>query len=394
MSVVLKVVQNTLCTLAGLLYLGSPTTSFAGYRLRPTGLQASEEILTKVEERVLELQFSESAARSVSAFAAEFPLNSFKQRLVQARQSQRLVADVERAIAGELCTLISNKIQRCHPDDPTGYFDLERIVSKRRALCFGYSELYYVMANAIDLESSIVLVLQQPKEVVNETPKSSQSIIFKHACAMTSLSDGRVTFVDLMIGKTTEPVRYSDTYSKVGVIDYINQSSQVRLLPRKIRVFNLDQTRSYIHSSRSVQMMIDEDYKNAKSELDLAVALDPESATALCNRGCACIELKRYARAHQDFNRAIELDPGDFLPLFNRGRLNIVTNKAKEAVEDNEKVVKMAPNVAQAALHLGISYAGVGNREAAFRELNRAAELDPGLATQVQAIRQKIEQAK
>jgi tetratricopeptide (TPR) repeat protein len=394
MKTVPNLVRMPVYVFAILLSMGHLSLASARNPIWKENTQASDEIRSKIEDLVLELQFPESAAQSVSTFATELPLNSLKQRLDKARREKRQVVETERAIAAELCSLISKKIERCHPDDMTGYFDLERIVKKRRALCFGYSELYYVMANAIDLSSFVVLVIEYPDGVVNETPKSSKPMVNKHACAMTTLSDGRVTFVDLMLGSATDPVRYADYYTKVGVIDHLKPSSKVRLLPRKIRVFTLDQTRSYIHNSRGIELMVGGDFKNAKLELDKAVELDADSSSAFNNRGAACVELKRYARAVRDYSRAMELDPEDFLPVFNRGRLYIVTNRPKEAVVDNENAVKMAPHFAQAALHLGISYAGVGDKEASFRELDRAAKLDTSLVQQVQEIREKIAQIK
>lgn len=394
MKTVPNLVRVSVYLLALLLSIGQLSLALAGNPLSNEKTQASEAIRTKIEDLVLELQFPESAARSVSAFAMELPLSSLKQRLEKARRDKRQVVETEMAIAGELCGLISKKIDRCHPDDMSGYFDLERIVKKRRAFCFGYSQLYYVMANAIDLSSFVVLVIENPDGVVSETPKKSKPMVNKHACAVTTLSDGRVTFVDLMLVNATDPVSYSDYYTKVGVIDHLKPSSKVRLLPRKIRVFTLDQTRSYIHNSKGVELMVGGDFKNAKLEFDKAIELDADSSSALNNRGAACVELKRYARALRDYNRAMELDPEDVLPVINRGRLYIVTNRPKEAVVDSENAVKMAPHFALAVLHLGISYAGVGDKEASYRELDRAAQLDPSLVQLVQELRKKIAQTK
>src|SRR5689334_10165853 len=58
---------------------------------------------------------------------------------------------------------------------------------------------------------------------------------------------------------------------------------------------------------------------DALSTFDRALAIAPDHPDALINRGCTCLDLKRYEEALAGFERSLAVRPGHPLALFNRG---------------------------------------------------------------------------
>jgi tetratricopeptide (TPR) repeat protein len=60
-------------------------------------------------------------------------------------------------------------------------------------------------------------------------------------------------------------------------------------------------------------------YDEAQADLNRAIELNPEDASALATRGYTYWDMKRYDEALADFNRAIELAPDQVWVIASRG---------------------------------------------------------------------------
>jgi tetratricopeptide (TPR) repeat protein len=85
-----------------------------------------------------------------------------------------------------------------------------------------------------------------------------------------------------------------------------------------------------------------QDWKQAMTDLDRALHLDPNIAFAYNNRGWARYELnKNDDAALTDLNKAIEMDPKMPEAYMNRGILYYLLDKRDLAIADFKKVLEL-----------------------------------------------------
>lgn len=132
-------------------------------------------------------------------------------------------------------------------------------------------------------------------------------------------------------------------------------------------------------------------YRNAESRsLDsrglwtcnraLEGALDVENRSATyVNRGIVRMSRRDFAGAESDFNTALELDPEQTDAWLNKAFLRLRTRDAVSAMPFLERALELRPRrPALAYLARGIAHELSGNIRAAYADLTRARDLEPG----------------
>ncbi|MCO5166160.1 MAG: protein kinase [Planctomycetes bacterium] len=134
------------------------------------------------------------------------------------------------------------------------------------------------------------------------------------------------------------------------------------------------------------------DLDGARADLERALTLDPDLAVARVNRADLRGAAGDLAGARADLDRAVELDPGLAAAWCLRGLVRRRAGDPAGAVGDLRRAVSLAPGLAPAHLALGelrleaarredpASERAQASLEAAVVHLDRALELDPGLA--------------
>jgi tetratricopeptide (TPR) repeat protein len=98
-------------------------------------------------------------------------------------------------------------------------------------------------------------------------------------------------------------------------------------------------------------------YSNALETVDEQLKLTPDNATALFNRGCACLQLKDYPQAIQSLSRVVNLGTNNIeiydLALFVRARAYLGGNQLDKAETDFQTLQKAHPGAFQPYYGLG-----------------------------------------
>lgn len=94
------------------------------------------------------------------------------------------------------------------------------------------------------------------------------------------------------------------------------------------RALKIDSSKSEHHILLGRLKNIDEDYKGALNDFDMALNLDEKSALALNGRGYAFLGLNQYNFSSMDFKRAMKLDP-NFAPPY-RGMAMVYLNSKRD----------------------------------------------------------------
>ncbi|MDQ2834838.1 MAG: tetratricopeptide repeat protein [Acidobacteriota bacterium] len=94
----------------------------------------------------------------------------------------------------------------------------------------------------------------------------------------------------------------------------------------------------------------------AVTELELAVRLKPDSATARTNLAAALSKQGRLALAEVQFRQAVALDPADFTANHNLAEFYLQSNKILEAVPLLEEAQRVAPSSYDNGYDLALAY--------------------------------------
>ena len=116
--------------------------------------------------------------------------------------------------------------------------------------------------------------------------------------------------------------------------------------------------------------------------------LDAEDrASTLVNRGVVRMIRQDFAGAESDFNAAIALDPSQSDAWLNKGFLRLRTGDGDAALPFLEKALQLrARRPALAYFARGIAHEQSGNFRAAYSDLIRARDLEPGWSMPAQAL--------
>jgi protein O-GlcNAc transferase len=120
---------------------------------------------------------------------------------------------------------------------------------------------------------------------------------------------------------------------------------------------------------------------DAVRQIDVALRIDPQSASAHNNRGISLQTLKRFDEALASYDKALALKPDYAEAFFNRGNALKELKRLDEALASYDKALALKPDYAEA----------FNNRGSAFKELKR---LDEALASYDKALALKPDYAE
>ena len=116
---------------------------------------------------------------------------------------------------------------------------------------------------------------------------------------------------------------------------------------------------------------------DALAEFNKAIALDPNNAEALYNRGLLHQNDQQHQSAIDDFTAANGLTPQRADPLLARAISYLALDKAKEAASDLDEAVQADPQNARIWTTRGLAYERLGDKTRAAGSYARAINIRP-----------------
>jgi len=129
--------------------------------------------------------------------------------------------------------------------------------------------------------------------------------------------------------------------------------------------------------SQATEREKDGDFQGALTQLNQALALDPENGSALARRGMVKTRLNDTDEALKDFDLAIKLDPGNFSAYLGRGLLYRQLKNTEASLADLNEAIKLAPQMPALYLARGMTYAGAGLTKKAVEDFTQTLQMDP-----------------
>ena len=265
---------------------------------------------------------------------------------------------------------LARKIKKEVPVYNVSNWHLDRVIKDSGANCVGYTQLFYVLGDAVGLEV-------EPIEVVK-----SRDLREGHVTGIVRLSDNRTAMIELTSNTAyvSQPFTLSDEYIKSG--NYLElRDKYSSIFPHtRIRILDKDGLMASLFISRGTNLNALEEYEKAMAEYVVAIGLDPEYALAHNNRGAVLHRLGYLSDALADLNTAIELDPDLADAYSNRGVVHSDLGNHSKAISDYNRAIAMGRGNAINYNNRGISYSRSGEYSEAISDYNMATTLDPGFA--------------
>jgi predicted O-linked N-acetylglucosamine transferase (SPINDLY family) len=118
----------------------------------------------------------------------------------------------------------------------------------------------------------------------------------------------------------------------------------------------------------------------ALASYDRALAVRPDSAEALFNRGWTLHELKRFAEALASYDRALEVRPDSAEVLSNRGVTLYTLKRFVDALASYDRALALQPDYAEALCNRGLALHELKRFEEALASYDRALTVRPDSA--------------
>ena len=336
----------------------------------------------QITQLVKKLEYSDKVAQDFVKMVSDWKdeqgrpvLVAWKQRLNQARKdykqakiSKDQLAKVEENIAKEL----SQRIQKEISDDYSmKFWDLADVIKHKQAQCLGYSQLVYILGNAVGLSVQTIDVV----EIMGGTLPPETG----HIASIVGLTDGRTKMVDLgrLISK---PFKLETEFTKVGNYWELKDKKNPLGIHRRIQILDGNGLIAAIYYNRGYPYADLGQYTKAISDYTKAIELNPKYAEAYSNRGAAYAKLGRHTQAISDYTKAIELNPKYAGAYSNRGVAYDDLGQHTKAISDYTKAIELNPKYAEAYSSRGAAYTDLGQHTQAISDCTKAIELNPKYA--------------
>lgn len=124
-----------------------------------------------------------------------------------------------------------------------------------------------------------------------------------------------------------------------------------------------------------------DDYlKLAIDDYAQAIRLDPQGASAYCNRGNAYRLKKAFDEAISDYDKAVQLNPNFAEAYINRGNAYDDKGETDKAIHDYTQAIECKADFAEAYSNRGNAHLTKGNLCSAIDDCNKAIQLKPDQA--------------
>ena len=139
------------------------------------------------------------------------------------------------------------------------------------------------------------------------------------------------------------------------------------------------------HFEHGLNLACEGHYKEAKTQLNMAIKLKPGYSEAYDDRleveekldrealvhyqqGCAFLLVEKYREAIVEFDEAIELSINITDAFFHRGKAHLAISQYKNAIIDFNRVLGRQLSYSEAWIHRGDAYQGLGMHDAAISD--------------------------
>jgi len=334
------------------------------------------DVSEQIVKIVKKFEYSETVAKDFLEMVSGWKdprgrnlLDSSKKRLKQVKEkyqrgdmSEEELADIELDVIGNLVRGIKRQFSY-----ESSTSNLSILIKNSRANCLGFTQLFFILGNAIGLSVGAVDVKDMgerpyywiikwekagPKYIPSETTMRP-STFAGHVVGLVYLADGKEVMVDLASNRELRgPFEFEEVYKKVGIYWEKSESDEDSLFYPRIRKLSHKDFIGDIKMSRATQYLESKEYEKMILILSEASSLNPEDALVYFNRAQAYAGLAKFTEAEADYRRALDLDPKFPLAYQELGKLHMRAGKYKKAYAAFQQALACDPDLAESYLNM------------------------------------------
>lgn len=347
------------------------------------------DVSEQIVKIVKEFEYSETVAKDFLEMVSGWKdprgrnlLDSSKKRLKQVKEkyqrgdmSEKELVDVELDVIGNLVRRIKQQFSY-----ESGASNLNTLIKNSKANCLGFTQLFFILGNAIGLSVGAVDVKDVgerphfwfikwekggPKYIPSVT-NMRPSTFAGHVVGLVYLADGKEVMVDLASNRELRgPFEFEEVYKKVGIYWEKSESDEDSLFYPRIRKLSHKGLIGDIKMSRATQYLESKEYEKMILILSEASSLNPEDNLVYFNRAQTYAGLDKFTEAEADYRRALDLDPKFPLAYQELGKLHMRTGKYQEAYAAFKQALACDDDLAESYLNIAEIQFASGNYVAA-----------------------------
>jgi tetratricopeptide (TPR) repeat protein len=342
----------------------------------PTG---SPDFEKRVSQLVKDFGYSDQVAADfvnmVRPWKFDAAFQETKKLMIDASLQQityQQYAQKEEQVANQLAQTIRQQITPADASaesEVSRYWDLAVIIKDRKAQNLGYSQVFFILAEAIGLGVEGIDVLE---------PQGGSQAGAGHTACQVTLITSKAVQADLtqknMVSKQYLP---DDEYAGPGSYHELkDKANRFNLFPR-IHTLKKEELISAVYRSRARACA-------ASGQLDQAVSLAAEAIRlaayepkAYMDRGNIYRDAGQADQAVADFTKVIGWEPKNAGAYNSRAGAYLLAGKADQAIADYAKAIEINPKDAEAFYNRGMAYKSSGQADKAMSDFTKSIELDP-----------------
>jgi tetratricopeptide (TPR) repeat protein len=365
-----------LVVLAVIPAIGSRTFVYAQPPAKST-IAASNEfdaVAKNIKKEVKELGYPDDVGQDFVKMVSGWKCDVWKQRLEKTRGDYKQkkisadqVAQSETEAVNYLYEIIKKEIKIPDSKDELEYFYLPKVIKDKKAQCLGYSQLFYVLGNALGLTVKAVDVRELLIGSLDEG----------HISCLVNLSDGKAIMVDIANHYLSKSFLFKEDYAESVNYWELKNNNNLSSVYKRIQVYDNNELIASIYNNLGNMYQRKGDYAQSISLLTKAAELNPKCPQPYYIRGVVFSKLNQESKAVEDYTKAIEIDPEYVNPYLNRGKTYCKLNQYEKARSDFTKAIELNPTFADAFFNRAIVSAHLGQHKHAVSDCNKAIELNP-----------------
>ena len=251
--------------------------------------------------------------------------------------------------------------------DVSRYYDLAVVVKDRKAQSLGYSQVFFILADAIGLGVEGIDVVEAQSGI---RPGGSHRL----PCHFDQQQDNSGRFDAEKHGK--QAVFRKDKYNgSVRRFELKDKANRFNLFPR-IHTLNKEGLISAVYRSRARDSAASGQMEQAVSLAAEAIRMAPFEPKAYLDGGNICRDAGQTEQAVADFTKVIKWDPKDAGTYNSRAGAYLLAGKTDEAISDYAKAIEINPKDAEAFYNRAVAYKSSGQGDKAISDFTKSIELD------------------
>ena len=212
----------------------------------------TESLAKNIRREVVALKYTDQTAQDLVKMVREWDLSTLEEKLARARQEQQdgkrskaELAYVEQDTAKRLGLTIEKAVGFADPRVENG--QLPETIRSGKALCLGYSQLFFVLGNSLRLSVKAVDVL----ELTSDPLPLDEG----HVACLVELADDRTMIVDItrnlgFYSLATPAFQFKETFRKAGANWEVKDRHNPLGIFRRIQVVDRDGLVALIYVAR------------------------------------------------------------------------------------------------------------------------------------------------